>query len=212
MKWFDEFFERQARAVAQKTSRRGALTKISRALVGTAFLLPVLPFARVAQAAHGAAPAAGDVKVDPKDDTQCEYWRYCSLDGFLCTCCGGSTTTCPPGSQASSVTWIGTCHNPMTIVITSSATTTAAVSRPAVAASVISTKANVLAIVCPCTMTSTGAWATKAASTTARCRWCSVSREAPAERAPPCGATVFVLCTERSSSCRSAVLTEHCAN
>ena len=65
MKWFDEFFERQARAVAQKTSRRSALTKISRALVGTAFLLPVLPFARVAQAAHGGA--APDTKLDPKD-------------------------------------------------------------------------------------------------------------------------------------------------
>lgn len=109
MKWFDEFFERQARAVAQKTSRRSALTRISRALVGTAFLLPVLPYSRVAKAAHGAAPEG---KVDPMDDTHCEYWRYCALDGFLCTCCGGTITQCPPGAQPSSVTWIGTCHNP----------------------------------------------------------------------------------------------------
>ena len=109
MKWFDDFFERQARAVAQKTSRRSALLRISRALVGTAFILPVLPFSRTAQA-HGGGDA--QAKLDPMDDTHCEYWRYCALDGFLCTCCGGSVTQCPAGSTPSSVTWIGTCHNP----------------------------------------------------------------------------------------------------
>src|SRR5262245_35358200 len=109
MKWFDAFIERQARKVAQQTSRRSALLRISRALVGTAFILPVLPFSRVAQAQHG---GAGDGKHDPMDDTRCEYWRYCALDGFLCSCCGGSVTQCPSGAEPSSVTWIGTCHNP----------------------------------------------------------------------------------------------------
>lgn len=45
-------------------------------------------------------------------DATCEYWRYCALDGFLCTCCGGSLNACPPGAQVSKVTWIGTCQHP----------------------------------------------------------------------------------------------------
>ena len=54
------------------------------------------------------APKAGD----PGDPNSCDYWRYCSIDGFLCSCCGGTTTSCPPGTDASQVTWIGTCRNP----------------------------------------------------------------------------------------------------
>lgn len=46
------------------------------------------------------------------DQTQCNYWRYCSSDGYLCSCCGGSYNECPPGSQASPTSWIGTCINP----------------------------------------------------------------------------------------------------
>ena len=34
------------------------------------------------------------------------------MDGFLCSCCGGSATSCPPGRAPSKVTWVGTCHNP----------------------------------------------------------------------------------------------------
>jgi methylamine dehydrogenase light chain len=42
----------------------------------------------------------------------CEYWRYCAQDGYLCSCCGGTASTCPPGTEASKVAWIGTCRNP----------------------------------------------------------------------------------------------------
>lgn len=108
MKWFDEFFERRARAVAQQTSRRSALLRIGRALVGTAFVLPVLPFDRSPRA----MASDSDGKHDPLDPQRCEYWRYCALDGHLCTCCGGTITSCPPGTEPSSVTWIGTCLNP----------------------------------------------------------------------------------------------------
>ncbi len=26
-----------------------------------------------------------------KDETKCDYWRYCGVDGNLCACCGGGT-------------------------------------------------------------------------------------------------------------------------
>jgi len=35
-----------------------------------------------------------------------------AIDGYLCSCCGGSHNTCPPGTEMSPLTWIGTCRNP----------------------------------------------------------------------------------------------------
>jgi methylamine dehydrogenase light chain len=107
MEWLDNFFEKKTRSIAQNSSRRGALARIAKYFVGTAFVLPVLPFDR-----SSANAAADSEDFDPLDDQRCEYWRYCALDGHLCTCCGGSITTCPPGSSASTVSWIGTCENP----------------------------------------------------------------------------------------------------
>ena len=109
MKWLDDLFERKTRTVAQHSSRRGALIRIGKLMVGTAFVLPVLPFDRTAQAAAGAARKAANAK---PGETDCEYWRYCAQDGYLCSCCGGSANTCPPGTEASKVAWIGTCRNP----------------------------------------------------------------------------------------------------
>ena len=109
MKWLDDLFERKTRKVAQQSSRRGALIRIGKLMVGTAFVLPVLPFDRTAQAAAGAARKAANAK---PGETDCEYWRYCAQDGYLCSCCGGSAHTCPPGTEASKVAWIGTCRNP----------------------------------------------------------------------------------------------------
>ncbi len=97
---FDKTLERFARGVAQRTSRRGVLTRIGLLMFG-ASVVPLLPIGRAA-----AAPQ------DPGNKTSCDYWRYCALDGFLCSCCGGSPSQCPPGTEMSALTWIGTCTNP----------------------------------------------------------------------------------------------------
>jgi methylamine dehydrogenase light chain len=109
LKWFDKLAESHSRNLAQKISRRHALNRLSRVLVGAAFTLPVLPFDRSTALAAGHAPGKGGAT---DDVSACEYWRYCAIDGFLCSCCGGSLTQCPPGTDASKVSWIGTCHNP----------------------------------------------------------------------------------------------------
>lgn len=107
MKFFDRFFEKKVRGIALSTSRRSALITVSKAMVGSAFILPVLPFDRTSS-----AHAAETKKAIQDDETQCDYWRYCALDGFLCSCCGGTTSSCGPGSEPSTVAWVGTCHNP----------------------------------------------------------------------------------------------------
>jgi methylamine dehydrogenase light chain len=118
MQWLDDFFERKTREVAQLTSRRTALLKVGKLLSGARLLLPILPCDRQPQAApsgHG-----GDLPVgphgsgggSPDNETTCACWRYCALDGFLCTCCGGLTTEGPAGTEVPKVTWDGNCQDP----------------------------------------------------------------------------------------------------
>jgi amicyanin-dependent methylamine dehydrogenase small subunit len=108
----DALTEQRARTLASRTSsRRGALVRIARVLTAGAFTLPVLPFDRTSQALAAQHGSGGASRKDPTA-TDCDYWRYCAVDGFLCSCCGGSATTCPPGTSPSKVTWVGSCHNP----------------------------------------------------------------------------------------------------
>jgi methylamine dehydrogenase light chain len=108
----DRLVERGARALARRTSRRSALTRLGVALVG-ASAWPLLPVARAADdAARLPAPDEGHIEGPAGDPKSCDYWRHCAIDGFLCACCGGSQNACPPGTEMSPVTWIGTCRNP----------------------------------------------------------------------------------------------------
>ena len=102
MKWLDGLTEKKTRGLAQRTSRRGFLGKVAAALAGGAASIPLLPVAR-GQSMPG----------EEGDPNSCDYWRYCAIDGFLCGCCGGSPTSCPPGTEMSPITWIGTCENPV---------------------------------------------------------------------------------------------------
>jgi methylamine dehydrogenase light chain len=107
----DRWMEAAVRHVARRTSRRGFLKRLGTALVGAA-ALPVLPVARAADEAREPAPDDALVKGEAGDPRSCSYWRHCAIDGFLCSCCGGSQSACPPGTEMSPLTWIGTCRNP----------------------------------------------------------------------------------------------------
>jgi methylamine dehydrogenase light chain len=136
MRSLDRLFEHSSRSLARHTSRRSLLATLGKLLTGAA-LVPLLPVDRSSRAAAAEAPAtanspasantrapanvsharaqadAGASKNAHTDDPMsCEYWKYCAIDGFLCSCCGGSANSCPPGTAPSPITWIGTCHNP----------------------------------------------------------------------------------------------------
>ena len=117
MSGFDEHVEDWARALARRTSRRSFFGRIAGVLLGSA-AVPLLPVARAGAEppsdpqAPRAKPPAEHIEGPEGDPRRCEYWRHCAIDGFACACCGGSATACPPGTEMSPVTWIGTCRNP----------------------------------------------------------------------------------------------------
>ena len=101
--WLDDQARQSARLLARLISRRSFLGRLGAMFAGAA-VLPLLPVAR----------ALSQEPPQEVGDTQtCEYWRYCALDGFLASCCGGTHTACPPGTQMSPITWLGTCRNPV---------------------------------------------------------------------------------------------------
>jgi methylamine dehydrogenase light chain len=104
--WLDHTVVRSSRSIAQRSSRRRFVGRLGTMLVG-ASALPLLPVARAA------TPAADGEILEMGDPQSCDYWRYCALGGTLCTCCGGTVTTCPPGAEPSPISWVGTCRNPV---------------------------------------------------------------------------------------------------
>jgi methylamine dehydrogenase light chain len=110
----DAFVEGRARDVARRTDRRNFLGRLGTLLVGGA-ALPLLPIRRAAAQSTPSprilAPS-DDIPGPEGDEKSCDYWRHCAIDGSLCACCGGSAITCPPGTEVTPVTWVGTCRNP----------------------------------------------------------------------------------------------------
>ena len=107
-KWFDSLFESSSATLADRTSRRGFLGKLGAVLVG-GMLVPLLPVIRYSQAE---AAQEGESNGDWSDPKSCDYWAYCATDGWLCSCCGGTSANCPPGTQPSPISWVGTCRHP----------------------------------------------------------------------------------------------------
>jgi methylamine dehydrogenase light chain len=111
MSKLDRWTEAVARGLARRVPRRSMLRGLGAILVGGA-VLPLLPVARASNDAPRAGQPPEDIEGPEGDPLRCEYWRHCAIDGFLCGCCGGSHTSCPPGTEMSPVSWIGTCRNP----------------------------------------------------------------------------------------------------
>lgn len=111
----DHLVEGMARAIARRASRRSLLARLGAALVA-APLMPLLPVSRSSAATPPSAKKREltdfERNAQAKDPNKCDYWRHCAIDGVLCGCCGGGVHTCPPGSEPSPSSWVGTCMNP----------------------------------------------------------------------------------------------------
>jgi methylamine dehydrogenase light chain len=83
--WLDTGANRSSRQLARRTSRRSFIARLGMAIAGMA-MLPLLPVVR--------ALAAESLK-ETGDPQSCDYWRYCAIDGTLCSCCGGTHKSCP---------------------------------------------------------------------------------------------------------------------
>jgi len=103
MQWLDNLSEQFSRRLAHRSSRRSVLNSIGKAMVASAAILPVLPVAR----ASNKSPGLDLSEVSDEEMNSCDYWRHCAVDGFLCSCCGGTANTCPPGTTPSPISWVG---------------------------------------------------------------------------------------------------------
>lgn len=109
MHWLDNVGEKISRHLAHRSSRRSVLSTLGKVMVASSAILPVLPVSRAAASTRTGL----DIEEASREELEsCDYWRYCAVDGFLCSCCGGTVNTCPPGSTPSPLSWVGTCHNP----------------------------------------------------------------------------------------------------
>lgn len=116
---FDRLTETALRHFAGRTSRRGVVARLG-GLAAAVPLFPLLPVSRASAATPAASAGKGvakattpfGAKAQAKDPNACDYWRYCAIDGNLCSSCGGGVHSCPPGTAPSPTSWIGSCYNP----------------------------------------------------------------------------------------------------
>ena len=110
------------RFLAARTSRRSFLGRFGVFIAGMG-AIPLLPMSRASAQTPSQTPfppppgpvegVNGVEDIEEMGDVKsCDYWRYCAFSGSLCSCCGGTLTSCPPGAETASVAWIGSCHNP----------------------------------------------------------------------------------------------------
>ncbi|MCI1323186.1 MAG: methylamine dehydrogenase (amicyanin) light chain, partial [Acetobacter fabarum] len=96
---FDRMTESVLRRFAGRTSRRGVVARLG-GLAAAVPLFPLLPVSRASAATPAAGKAASKAptpfgtKAQVKDANACDYWRYCAIDGNLCTSCGGGVHSC----------------------------------------------------------------------------------------------------------------------
>jgi methylamine dehydrogenase light chain len=97
MSWIDTALERSARRAARRISRRSFLRGWARRWSArrraAARLRSRAEEGRAQERRRRTTRALG-----AQADRRAQYW-HCAIDGFLCSCCGGSQTGCPPGTQ-----------------------------------------------------------------------------------------------------------------
>ena len=103
----DRITEYVTRSVAQHSSRRSFLVRLAGMVTAGVVAFPLLPVDRRVKNRVKKMSA-----YQAEDATQCDYWRHCSLDGYVCACCGGTLTHCPPGTSPSPSSWVSSCENP----------------------------------------------------------------------------------------------------
>lgn len=89
-----------------------AIVAIAFALLIASGLLPSRRGAMADTPDLSTTRAEPDPSTSEGDPTDAGYWRYCSIDGFAASACGGTVSSCPPGTLMSPVSWVGTCRNP----------------------------------------------------------------------------------------------------
>lgn len=108
------FTSRMGRRLSERVSRRSMISRIGRWTLGVSGVAVVgsLPVAR-AGADSATSPTAMLPDYVGKNPAECDYWRWCNMDGTPCASCqGGGVTTCAPGSKPGAEFWVGCCTNP----------------------------------------------------------------------------------------------------